>query len=78
MFSANGLHMTAYRFDKQGLFTVTLSDGSIWRQDANDTNFAHFGGKASSYLVTLVAGDYGKSRMNVRGEPGSYLMERVH
>ncbi|HWU55632.1 MAG TPA: hypothetical protein VN175_09035 [Rhizomicrobium sp.] len=75
--NASPLYMTAYSFDKRGLFTVTLSDGSVWHQDASDTNFAHFGGKASSYRVTLVAGEYGKSRMNVRGEPGPYLVEQV-
>lgn len=72
-----GLHMSSYRFDKHGLFTVTLDDGSVWRQDANDTNFAHFGGQASRYSVTLLAGEYGKSRLGVRGEPGLYLVERV-
>jgi hypothetical protein len=77
MFNEKGLRMAGYSFDKRGLFTVTLSDGSIWRQDANDTNFAHFGGKASEYLVTLAPGEYGKSRMNVRGEPGPYLVERT-
>ncbi|HEX4635181.1 MAG TPA: hypothetical protein VH189_03305 [Rhizomicrobium sp.] len=47
MFPANGLPMAAYRFDQRGLFIVTLSNGSVWRQDANDTNFAHFGGQTS-------------------------------
>ena len=77
MFSGSGLRMAAYGFDKRGLFTVTLSDGSVWRQDVNDTNFAHFGGKASSYMVTVATGEFGKNRMNVRGEPGPYLVERI-
>jgi hypothetical protein len=77
MFNESGLRMAGYSFDKRGLFTVTLSDGSVWRQDSNDTNFAHFGGKASEYLVTLAPGEYGKNRMNVRGEPGPYLVERA-
>jgi len=77
LFNESGLRMTAFSFDKRGLFTVTLNDGSVWRQDTNDTNFAHFGGTASSYLVTLTPGEYGKSRMNVRGEPGPYLVERT-
>jgi hypothetical protein len=78
MFNESELRMAAYSFDKQGLFTVTLSDGSVWRQYAHDINFAHFGGKASGYLVTLTPGDRGKRRMSVRGEPGSYLVERTH
>jgi hypothetical protein len=77
LFSDGERHMTAYSFDKRGLFTVTLSDGSVWRQDPNDTNFAHFGGKASNYAVTLVTGEFGKSRMSVRGEAGPYLVEQV-
>jgi hypothetical protein len=77
MFSSGGLHMASYTFDKRGLFTVTLSDGSVWRQDAKDTNFAHFAGKASNYPVTLHPGDFGKARMDVRGEDGPYLVERV-
>ena len=77
MFSGTNLHMESYTFDKRGLFTVTLSDGSVWRQDVNDTNFAHFAGKASDYSITLHPGDYGKARMDVRGEGGPYLIERV-
>ena len=77
MFGGGALHMASYTFDKRGLFTVTLSDGSVWRQDANDTNFAHFAGKASNYPVTLHPGDFGKARMDVRGEDGPYLVVRV-
>jgi hypothetical protein len=77
MFAGNALHMLSYTFDKRGFFTVTLSDGSVWQQDANDSNFAHFGGKAPNYTVTLHQSDFGKSRMDVRGEGGPYLVERV-
>lgn len=77
MFSGGGLHMASYTFDRRGLFTVTLSDGSVWQQDPNDINFAHFSGKASNYPVTLHAGDFGKTRMDVRGESGPYLVDRI-
>lgn len=70
------LKMASYSYDRRGLFTVTLSDGSVWRQDANDTNFAHFAGKASNYPVTILHGDYG-DRLDVRGEPGPYRVVRV-
>src|SRR5579872_5996439 len=59
VFSGGALRMASYSFDRRGLFTVSLSDGSVWRQDASDTNFAHFGGKASEYPVTLYPGDFG-------------------
>jgi len=77
MFADSGLHMASYTFDRHGLFTVTLTDGSMWKQDANDTNFAHFGGKPAKYAVTLHPGDYGRSRMVVRGEDGTYVVERI-
>jgi hypothetical protein len=77
VFAGGGLHMASYTFDKRGLFTVTLSDGSVWKQNTNDTNFAHFAGPASKYPVTIHPGDYGKARMNVRGEDGPFLVERV-
>lgn len=76
LLTGSGLHMAAYSFDKRGLFTVTLSDGTVWRQNANDTNFAHFGGKASNYSVSVTSGEFG-SRMDVRGEPGPYRVERI-
>jgi hypothetical protein len=69
--------MASYSFDRRGLFTVTLSDGSVWRQDGDDTNFAHFSGSASNYPVSLNPGNFGKVRMDVRGEGGPYLVERV-
>lgn len=77
VFSSGSLHMASYSFDRHGLFTVTLSDGSVWRQNANDSNFAHFAGKATEYSVSLNPGDYGKVRLEVRGEGGPYLVERV-
>ena len=77
VFSGGALRMASYSFDRRGLFTVTLSDGSVWRQDINDTNFAHFAGKASSYSIGLHPGDYGKARIDVRGEGGPYLVVRV-
>jgi hypothetical protein len=77
VFAGGGLHMASYSFDKRGLFTVTLSDGSVWKQSNNDSNFAHFAGKAADYAVTLHPGDFGKARMDVRGEGGPYLVSRV-
>lgn len=72
------LTMSAYSFDRRGLFTVTLSDGSVWRQDASDTNFAHFSGQASNYPVSLLETTIpGKSRLDVRGENGPYLVVRL-
>jgi hypothetical protein len=77
LFGKNPLHMVSYSFDPRGLFTVTLSNGEVWRQDPNDTNYAHWSGKAANYPVTVTPGEFGKSRLSVRGEPGPYRVERV-
>jgi len=74
---SSGLRMASYSFDRRGQFTVTLSDGSVWRQDSNDTNVAHFAGKASEYPVSLHPTETGKARMDVRGEDGTFLVQRV-
>jgi hypothetical protein len=71
------LHMSSYTFDKGGRFTVTLSNGEVWRQVSNDTAYAHLGGQASDYMVSLTDGDAGNTTMNVRGEPGTFSVQRV-
>ena len=79
MFGADGpeLRLSAYSFDKRGLFTVTLSDGEVWQQVANDTSYAQFGGNASDYIVSLTQGEFGDSKMAVRGQPGSFTVRRL-
>ena len=77
LFGGDSLRMASYSFDRRGLFTVTLSNGEVWRQDPNDTNYAHWSGKASEYPVKLIQGEFGKSRLDVRGEPGPYRVERI-
>jgi hypothetical protein len=72
------LRMSAYTFDKRGLFTVTLSNGEVWAQDANDTSYAQFGGRASDYVVALTDRGSGSAIMDVRGEPGTFIVRRVH
>ncbi len=71
------LRMSAYNFDKRGLFTVTLSDGEVWQQVANDISYAQFGGNASDYIVSLTQGEFGNFKMDVRGEPGSFTVRRL-
>ena len=77
LFGRESLHMVSYSFDPRGLFIVTLSNGEVWRQDPNDTNYAHWSSKAENYPVTLTSGEFGKSRLDVRGEPGPYRVEKI-
>ena len=74
--SAPALHMASYVFDNHGKFTVTLSDGEVWKQAANDTNYANWGGPAAEYIVTLVA-TADDTKMDVKGEGGPYSVQRV-
>ena len=71
------LRMSTYTFDKRGLFTAVLSNGEVWQQDSNDTSYAHFGGRASDYVVSLTTTEFGGTKMDVRGEPGSFTVRRV-
>ncbi len=70
------LHMASYAFDSHGMFTVTLSDGEVWEQIAGDTNFANWRGPAANYIVTLIDTSAG-ARMDVKGEPGPYAVQRL-
>jgi hypothetical protein len=70
------LHMAAYTFDSHGMFTVTLGDGEVWKQVANDTNYANWRGPAADYIVYLIATSAG-TKMDVKGEPGPYAVQRL-
>ena len=71
------LHMTAYSFDKRGFLTVTLSNGQVWRQVANDTSFAQLGAKASDYVVSLSPGQAGLAKLSVKGETGVFTVQQI-
>jgi hypothetical protein len=73
----SSLHIASYVFDKSGKFTVTLSNGEIWRQAANDTNYADWREPASDYVVTLINDSSAGAIMDVRGDTGVYIVRRV-
>ena len=51
--------MVAYSFDKSHRFTVTLSDGTSWRQTPNDVHRALWKRPPSSYRVQVSKGHGG-------------------
>jgi len=51
--------MVAYNFDKAHRFTVSLSDGTTWRQSLNDTHRAVWTRPPSSYRVSVSKGHGG-------------------
>jgi hypothetical protein len=69
--------MTAYSFDRGGLFTVTLADGSVWQQLANDGIRAGWRGPAAGYQVTVSRGALGSTSLTVRGSTASYHVKQV-
>ncbi len=69
--------MTAYRFDRGGLFTVTLANGQTWRQVDGDTFLAHWHGQAGGYVVTIRGGAFGSFNLQVRGDGAAYKVTRV-
>jgi hypothetical protein len=75
--NATWLHLRAYSFDKQGMFTVTLEDGSIWRQQADDVNYAHWKQPPSHYQVSVGGGLFGSGTLEMRNDGNEYQVQRV-
>jgi hypothetical protein len=50
---ASDMPMTAYGFDREGRFTITMADGHVWQQAESDIRKAKWKKPASSYKVTI-------------------------
>jgi hypothetical protein len=70
--------MASYFMDRAGLFTVTLKNGEVWRQNDDDGQLAHWRKPAANYIVTVVSGALGSSNLEVAGETISYKVTRLH
>ena len=66
-----------YYFDPHGLFTVTLANGQVWRQEGGD-QLAHWRGPASRYVISLSKGATGSINLVVADEEVIYRVKRVH
>lgn len=69
--------LSSYTFDRYGIFTVTLSNGQIWRQVTGDTSFAHWKQTAASYVVAITKGALGSYNLRVQNGPGLFKVERL-
>jgi hypothetical protein len=69
--------MKSYSLDAGGHFTVTLTNGQVWRQAEGDTNLAHWNRSASDYAAMVETGAAGDFNMEVTGEVGLYKVTRV-
>jgi len=76
--STDNTKIAIYHFDKHGMFTVTLSNGQIWQQVADDTNFAHWRGAASNYKVSVAEGGFGHAELTVENDGQTYEVRRAN
>jgi hypothetical protein len=76
--STDDVKMASYRFDKHGMFTVTLNNGQAWQQVADDTNFAHWRGPASNYKVSVAEGGFGHAELMVENDGQTYEVRRAN
>ena len=71
-------HMTTYKFDAAGRFTVTLANGEVWRQLLGDSQQAKWRNQPASYAVTILpSSNLGERQMRV-GKNEVYQVEQVH
>ena len=73
----SNMPMTNYKFDRDRTFTVTLQDGTVYRQLESDTVFASWRKDPSAYLVTINNSTGNTYALKVKGQPGiSYRVQR--
>jgi hypothetical protein len=68
--------MASYSFDAEHLFTVTLEDGSVWQQSAEDFVRARWAAPAGSYYASVTRGSFGSHLLKV-SDKHSYRVKRV-
>jgi hypothetical protein len=71
------VRLASYRFDSQGLFTVTLANGQVWEQ-RDGTYLAHWRGPASQYVASISKGATGSYNLTIAHEGTLYKVRRIH
>jgi hypothetical protein len=69
--------MTAYSFDRAHLFTVTLSDGTSWRQSPNDLHRATWKRPPETYRVSVTK-NYGGTGLLDANDGFQYEVQQLH
>ena len=66
--------ITAFSFDPNHIFTVTLSNGQVWRQLSGDTTIARWTKSPNEFVynANISAGALGSTNLTVPGLAGSY------
>ncbi len=67
-----------FSFDSHHLFTVTFSNGQVWKQNADDPARAHWNGRASDYSIKFAIDASGRNGLlTVRGDAAPYQVHRL-
>ena len=69
--------MASYRFDRNGIFTVTLENGQVWQQLDGDSHVAHWSKEARDYAVNITTGAFKSFNLTVAGNPTTYKVRRI-
>lgn len=69
--------MASYNFDHYGIFTVTLTNGQVWRQLSGDTSYAHWNKAPGNYLVHISSGFLGSRKFEINGIHGIFRVRRI-
>jgi len=71
--------MQSYVMDRSGAFTVTLADGQVWKQAAEDEVYhpARWRKQAQEMQVTITPAVMHTFNMKVEGESKSYKVRRI-
>lgn len=69
--------LESYSFDRNNIFTATLANGQVWRQDSGDTTYARWKKPPASYTVVITRGALGSINFQVQGEPHIYKVSRL-
>jgi hypothetical protein len=69
--------MVAYRFNREGAFTVTMANGRVWRQLPGDVSHPRLKKPAHAYIARITRGALGSTNLSIAGMPGLYRVEQV-
>lgn len=73
----DGVAFRSFSFDSSGRFTITLANGQVWRQTDDDRHLATWKADPARYQASIRTGALGSSILEVRGEPGAFMVQRV-
>jgi len=68
--------LTAYNVDHDGLFTITLSNGQVWRE-LEGSPTPHWRGPASGYMASISKGALDSDNLMIADEGITYKVKRV-